>query len=238
MGNALGRSKRKTAKVMKINGETTRVKTPVQAKEITDHHPGHVLMDSESVKHFGIRASPLGPAHFLEPKRLYFLVELPKLPDDDHHKAPRRVRSGEIHVSAKDRLESLMLSRRSVSDLSSIRRNKAADVAAGPASTVRMRLPRAEVERLMRQSRDEDEAAQKIVGLCMGNSGPVQKWTGSAPGLKGKKVEFDLWGHQEPVPQVRMEKSPLGLGDAYSKKRVGFLPVNEIAEIGLTVESR
>lgn len=237
MGNTLGRSKRKTTKIMKINGETTKLKTPIQAKEVTDHHPDHVLLESESVKHFGIRANPLDPTQFLEPKRLYFLVELPKIPQD-HHKAPRRVRSGGIHVSAKDRLESLMLSRRSVSDLSAIK-NKAADVVAeevGPGSTVRMRLPRAEVERLMKQSKDEVEAAEKIMGLCMGNSGSVQGRTGFGPGLKGKEAVFGLSAHREPERQVRKDRSNLGLGDGYIKKRVGFLQLNE--EIGLTIASR
>lgn len=112
MGNSLGG--KKTTKIMKINGETIKLKTPILAGEVTKDYPGLVLLESEAVKHFGIRAKPLGIHQELKPRRLYFLVELPKFPEE---KAPRKVRSG-INMSAKERLDSLMLARRSVSDLS------------------------------------------------------------------------------------------------------------------------
>lgn len=87
MGNGLG-GKKKT-KMMKINGETIKLKTPIEGGAVSKEYPGYVLLDSEAVK----------------PKRVYFLVELPKVGK------PRKV------MSAKDRLESLKLGRRSVSDL-------------------------------------------------------------------------------------------------------------------------
>ncbi|KAF9673978.1 hypothetical protein SADUNF_Sadunf10G0080000 [Salix dunnii] len=167
MGNSLGW--KKDAKVMKISGETFKFKTPVKAGEVVKDYPGHVLLESEAVKHYGIRAKPLKAHQDLVPKRLYFLVELPESTPTDQ-KDPRRVRSG-INMSAKDRLESLMLSRRSTSDLSIINpASIAAEEAKSGAMRVKMRLPRAEVEKLMQESKDETEAAAKIVDLCMANT--------------------------------------------------------------------
>lgn len=170
MGNSLGG--KKTAKVMKIDGETIKLKTPVYAGEVVKDYPGHVLLESEAVKHFGVRAKPLESQQELKPKRLYFLVELPKGPEE---KVPRRVRSG-INMSAKDRLESLMLSRRSVSDLTimkpaSVVQQESKEASENGAVRVRMRLPKSEVEKLMKESRDEAEAAEKIMDLCIANSG-------------------------------------------------------------------
>ncbi|KAH7571000.1 hypothetical protein JRO89_XS05G0237000 [Xanthoceras sorbifolium] len=130
---------------MKISGETFKLRTPVRAEEVVKDHPGHVLLESEAVKHYGTRAKPLQPQQKLEPKRLYFLVELPSnsVPKE---RLTRRVRSG-INMSAKDRLESLML--------------------------VRMMLPKAEVDKLMKESKNEAEIAGKIVGLCMANKSNI-----------------------------------------------------------------
>ncbi|XP_028759059.1 uncharacterized protein At1g66480 [Neltuma alba] len=170
MGNTLGG--KKTTKVMKIDGETFKLKTPLKAGDVLKDHPGLVLLDSEAVKHYGIRAKPLEPHKHLLPKRLYFLVELPK----DTVTVPRRVRS-EINMSAKDRLESLMLARRSVSDLSIIKQSKmnVNDVAEkdvnGGGVRLKMRLRKTEVEKLVREAKDEAEAAQKIMSLCMEKTG-------------------------------------------------------------------
>ncbi|KZV19531.1 hypothetical protein F511_06393 [Dorcoceras hygrometricum] len=76
--------------------------------------PRHVLLESEAVKHYGVRAKPLEPGQGAQAQEAVFLVELPKFPEE---RVPRRVRSG-IQMSAKDRLESLLLARRSSSDLS------------------------------------------------------------------------------------------------------------------------
>ncbi|PON98187.1 plastid movement impaired protein [Trema orientale] len=170
MGNSLGA--KKTAKVMRVSGEEFKVKAGVEAGQVVKDYPGHVLLESEAVKHYGVRAKPLEPNQELKAKRVYFLVELPKVAIRDNHnnvKVPRRVRSG-INMSAKDRLENLMLARRSVSDLSlmkpmSILPEESPDN--GTPMRVRMRLPKSEVEKLMKESRDEAEAAEKIVGLCL-----------------------------------------------------------------------
>ncbi|KAF7827690.1 plastid movement impaired protein [Senna tora] len=176
MGN-IGSSKRqKTTKIMKIDGETFKLKTPIKAGDVLkDHNPNNnsnnlVLLDSEAVKHYGIRAKPLEAHKELEAKRLYFLVEIPK--EKALRVPPRRVRSG-INMSAKDRLESLMLSRRSTSDLTIMKHNVNSnnDDGDGDGGVMRlkMKLPKAEVERLMNEAKDESEAAQRIMSLCMAN---------------------------------------------------------------------
>lgn len=169
MGNSLGG--KKTTKVMKINGETLKLKTPIEANEVVKEYPGHVLLESESVKHFGTRAKPLESHQELLPKRLYFLVELPEVKKEQ---VPRRVRSG-INMSAKDRLENLMLARRSVSDLSIMKPTSSIFPEEGLERNgggvrVRMRLPKAEVEKLMKESRDHEEAREKIMELCLMNN--------------------------------------------------------------------
>ncbi|MBA0703889.1 hypothetical protein Golax_016183, partial [Gossypium laxum] len=159
MGNSIGG--RNKAKVMKIDGETIKLKTPIRVWDVLKDYPtGHVLLDSQTVKHYGIRAKPLEPQESLKPKKIYFLVELPKLADDEVHKAPRRVRSGGIHMSAKDRLECLMLSRRTVSDLSTVR----------PLSTS-MVPDGSQMAKLMEESKDGVEVAEKILDLYTGNGG-------------------------------------------------------------------
>ncbi|KAG5010212.1 hypothetical protein AAZX31_07G154600 [Glycine max] len=174
MGNALGG--KKTTKVMKIDGETFKLKTPIKVCDVLKNHPGLVLLESEAVKHYGIRAKPLEAHKELMPKRFYFLVELPK----EATVAPRRVRSG-INMSAKDRLESLVLARRSASDLT-IMKPLSSEPAENGGLRLKMRLPKAEVERLMRGCETEAEAAEKIMGLCMVNggngNGEVKHWKG------------------------------------------------------------
>lgn len=200
---------------MKISGETFKLKTPVQAGSVLENHPGYVLLASESVVHSGARAKPLEPHQELKPRRLYFLVELPKLPEEKG--MMRRVRSG-IHMTAKDRLESMMLARRSASDVSATRKvvtiedREGIHVDSGGGGDggvrVRLRLPKAEVERLMAESKDDGaDVAEKIVGLCMGGAASTEEnvhWSGDR-GLVGKARQHT--------------KS--------REKRVGFLPINE-----------
>ncbi|KAG7635512.1 hypothetical protein AtNW77_Chr2g0221101 [Arabidopsis thaliana] len=160
MGNSLGG--KKTTKVMKIDGETFKLKTPVTAEEVLKDFPGHVLLDSESVKHYGARAKPLETKQRLEAKRLYFVVEPVK------ECPPRRVRSG-IHVSAKERLESLMLARRSSSDLSILKPpgGWTTEEEEGAVRRVKVRIPKAELEKLVKEGATEAEATQKIAALFM-----------------------------------------------------------------------
>ncbi|CAH8363012.1 unnamed protein product [Eruca vesicaria subsp. sativa] len=179
MGNSMT-IKRKRAKVMKIDGEVFRIKTPTTAREVTAEYPGYVLLDSEAVKHFGVRSKPLEPSQLLKPKKTYFLVELPKLPpettSETDNKLPyRRVMSG-IHVGAKERLEMLMLSRRTVSDVA-IGRSDGGDgpgLGLGPGQTsVRVRLPRSQITKFMEESHDDAEIADKILSLYRERSGEI-----------------------------------------------------------------
>ncbi|CAJ1932486.1 unnamed protein product [Sphenostylis stenocarpa] len=195
MGNALGG--KKTTKVMKIDGETFKLKTPVRVCDVLKDHPGLVLLESEAVKHYGVRARPLEAHRELAPKRLYFLVELPR----EVEVAPRRVRSG-INMSAKDRLESLVLARRSASDLT-ILKGQGKEAEKGGVR-LRMRVAKADVERVMRGCETEAEAAEKIVGLCMANNGQVKRW---------KQAEAEAEGGGESTKA--------------RQKRVSFMPISE-----------
>ncbi|CAL0315716.1 unnamed protein product [Lupinus luteus] len=169
MGNSIGRSKK--AKVMKIDGETFKLKTPAIANDVVKDYPGHVLLDSQAVKHFGLRAKPLEPHQELKPKKVYFMLELPKLGPEGDNKGNlcRRVRSSGISgMNAKDRLDLLMLSKRSVSDFA-ISREPILDNM-GP-MRVKIRLRKAQLEKLMEESKDGAEVAEKIMGLFMGSNG-------------------------------------------------------------------
>ncbi|WVZ81684.1 hypothetical protein U9M48_029036 [Paspalum notatum var. saurae] len=166
MGNSIG-GRRKGAKVMQLDGTAFRVKPPAFAGTVLRDHPGFQLLESEEVKLLGVRARPLAHDAQLRPGRLYFLVALPR-----PAAPPRRAWSGALHVGARERLESLMLTRRSTSDLSLPA--SAATAPASPLSTaseggpvrLRMRLPKAQVEKLMAESRDGAEAAARIMQLC------------------------------------------------------------------------
>ncbi|XP_066399383.1 uncharacterized protein At1g66480-like [Miscanthus floridulus] len=185
MGNALA------AKVMTVDGATFRYKAPAAAGAALRGHPGHQLLESEEVRRLGVRARPLDRDAPLKPGKLYFLVQIPRGASagasDDDPRAPRKTWSGALHVGARERLESLMLSRRTVSDVASIVPSSAARLAAAssprlnnnkpPPSSVevgadgavrlRMRRPKAEVARLMKESKDPAEAAERIMQLCV-----------------------------------------------------------------------
>lgn len=177
MGNSIT-IKRKRAKVMKIDGEVFHIKTPATAREVTADYPGYVLLDSEAVKHFGVRSKPLEPSQLLKPKKTYFLVELPKLPPEttsgtDNKLPLRRVMSG-IHVGAKERLEMLMLSRRTVSDVAVGRSDGGDGLGLGPGQTsVRFRLPRSQITKFMEESNDDSEIADKILSFYRESSGEI-----------------------------------------------------------------
>ncbi|XP_059293402.1 uncharacterized protein At1g66480-like [Lycium ferocissimum] len=166
MGNNIGGNKKKT-KVMKINGEILKLNTPITTSDVVKDYPGHVLLEPDQVKKFGIRAKPLEPQQELKPNKIYFLVELPLFPKEEiASKVTRRVKSA-VQMSAKDRLECLMLSRRSASDMAISKTNN------GAAVQLKMKLPRDVVLKLIEESRDEREAAEKIMDLCMPNSSYV-----------------------------------------------------------------
>lgn len=165
---------------MKIDGDTFRLQTPARVSDATKEYPGFVLFDSDSVKRYGVRVKPLEPNHILVPNKTYFLVELPNLPTDvvaeEGHmsnKLPfRRVMSG-IHVSAKERLEMLMLSRRAVSDVALARSDGGNEI--GPGQTrVRLKLPRSQIMKLMGESQDAPEVTERIIALYRESSREIQ----------------------------------------------------------------
>ncbi|KAM0857797.1 hypothetical protein ACQ4PT_048245 [Festuca glaucescens] len=184
MGNALA-GRRRVAKVMTVDGATFRYKAPATAGTALRGHPGHQLLDSDEVRRLGVRARPLDRDAALKPGKLYFLVQLPRGgrgDEDGDMRAPRKTWSGALHVGARERLESLMLSRRTVSDVASLmpssrgavgggesmaRRSSSVEAGADGAVRLRMRLPKAEVARLMKESRDPAEAAERIMQLCV-----------------------------------------------------------------------
>ncbi|KAE9613625.1 hypothetical protein Lal_00016291 [Lupinus albus] len=215
MGNTLGA--KKTTKVMQIDGKTMKLNTPVKAGDVLKDHPGLVLLESEAVKHYGTRAKPLEAHKELEPKRLYFLVELPK------EIKPRRVRSG-INMSAKDRLESLMLTRRSASDLSNMKRRNIGGGRRGNDDEndggvrLKMRLPKADLEKLIQECKDEGEAAERIMSLYIANGG---RGSGSEIEEIGEKnIVLDKQMHSK-GGRDRVENSPKP-----REKRVSFMPIN------------
>ncbi|XP_074575638.1 uncharacterized protein At1g66480-like [Curcuma longa] len=170
MGNSLGGNRKKIVKVMKVDGTTMRLKPPVQAASVLRDHPGYTLLDAEEVKRLGVRAPAIDPEAPLLPGNLYFLVELPRAPS---HRDPRRAWSGALRVGAKERLESLLLSRRSMSDLYVPASGSGGQSPVASAEEtkdgglrLKMRLPKAQVEKLMLESKDPEEAARRIMELC------------------------------------------------------------------------
>ncbi|KAF7831080.1 uncharacterized protein G2W53_013413 [Senna tora] len=178
---------------MKIDGETFKLKTPATANDVVKDHPGHVLLDSEAVKHFGVRAKPLEPNQELKPKKIYFLVELPPVRASPEETKPlaRRVRSSGIRgMNAKERLDFLMLSKRSVSGITLVKDSSSSSVdglglGLGPGPNrepvrVRMRLPKAQLEKLMEESHDRAEVAEKIISLYVGDNAAAGEAGGAA----------------------------------------------------------
>ncbi|OIV93290.1 hypothetical protein TanjilG_13117 [Lupinus angustifolius] len=214
MGNTLGA--KKTTKVMQIDGTTFKLKTPVKAGDVLKNHPGLVLLESEAVKHYGTRAKPLEAHNELKSKRLYFLVELPKVTK------PRRVRSG-INMSAKDRLESLMLTRRSASDLSIMKQNNTGHGRGGgnddgegskendDGVRLRMRLPKAMVEKLIQECKDEGEAAERIMSLYMANG--------------NRESGFEIEEIEEKT--IVLDQQMHSKGGREERKRVSFMPISK-----------
>ncbi|URE08335.1 General regulatory factor 7 [Musa troglodytarum] len=149
---------------------------PSSRRERAAGLPGYDLLESEQVKRVGVQARPLAPDAPLRPGKLYFLVELPRVPDQ---RAPRRAWSGPMHLSAKERLESLMLTHRTTSGILLTGKTTSAAVEAeeGKDGTVRlkMRLPKAEMEKLMRESKTATETAAKIAELCVVRDGGATK---------------------------------------------------------------
>lgn len=222
MGNAIAGGRRRTARVMTVDGTTYKYRPPASAAAALRDHPGYQVLESEEVRRLGMRARPLDADAPLKPGKLYFLVQLPRgaagYGGDDDPRAPRKTWSGALHVGARERLESLMLSRRTVSDMASVvpaaravaggggepaRRPSSVEVGVDGAVRLRMRLPKSEVARLMKDSKDAAEAAERIMQLCVARdqggagagaavtlaaSGPVSAMSGRKTSAMKKEV--------------------------------------------------
>nr|GMD19865.1 uncharacterized protein At1g66480 isoform X1 [Ipomoea batatas] len=176
MGNCLGG--KKVAKVMRVDGQTTEFKIPVDAGEVVKANPGHILVDSEAVKNFGFRAKPLEAEQQLQPK--------------------------------KARLESLMLARsKSASDFSFLKSPEN-----GGGVRLKLRLPKAEVEKLIKQSKHDGggEVGEKIMRLCMDNNSVA---------VLNKSSRSR---HPAPIPGIIKKELKS------SQKRVGFREIQQEAE--------
>ncbi|KAF8065702.1 hypothetical protein N665_1164s0018 [Sinapis alba] len=172
MGNILG--SKKTVKIMKINGKSFKLKTPVKAGTVVKDFPGHVLFESESVKRLGLRAKPLDPKQYLQSKRIYFMVEVPRNSSDRNPRGirwkgrtPRRVRLG-IQMGAKERLENLKLSRRSSSSHLSVIK-EVDEEEREVVTSVKLKLPKWKVEKLWKESENVSDFYNKIKALCLLN---------------------------------------------------------------------
>jgi len=173
MGNSIG-GKRRRARVMTVDGATYKYRPPAAAGDALRDHPGHHhLLESEEVRRLGVRARPLDPDAPLKPGKLYFLVDLPSLSSSSSSAArrrppPQRTWSGALNHGAGEQLESLMLARRSASDVAaSPCAASSVEAADGGTMRLRVRLPKADVQRLVEESRDAADAAEKIMQLCV-----------------------------------------------------------------------
>ncbi|KAL8161142.1 hypothetical protein V2J09_012631 [Rumex salicifolius] len=166
MGNAAitsaGAGGGRKAKIMKINGEFFKFGTPAKVRDIIGKYPGHILLDSDEFRRFNLRARPLDPEFDLQPKKIYLLVELPRFPsEEDADNTPRRSNYGETSRAP----ENFRVSQPSASPV-----------------RVKVKLPKAQVERILEQTSDDAEAAGKIIDLCMDDDGRA-----AAPDAEGKE---------------------------------------------------
>ncbi|XP_021755032.1 uncharacterized protein At1g66480-like [Chenopodium quinoa] len=170
MGNNMGGGTSKTSKIMKINGENFKLKIPAKVFDVIKDYPDHILLDSEDFLRFNLRAKPLNPDFELKPRKIYLLVELPKFPlnntcNSNYQTPLREVRSGVLAptTTTKD-----FMSRRTASDDLTLITRSMADYGSSVGPTrVKMKLPKAQVQRIMEESGDDVEAAKKIIRLCL-----------------------------------------------------------------------
>ncbi|XP_021737194.1 uncharacterized protein At1g66480-like [Chenopodium quinoa] len=170
MGNNMGGGTSKTSKIMKINGENFKLKIPAKVFDVIKDYPDHILLDSEEFLRFNLRAKPLNPDFELKPRKIYLLVELPKFPlnntcNNNTQTPLRKVRSGVLAptTTTKD-----LMSRRSASDdLTLITRSMADNGSSVGPTRVKIKLPKAQVQRIMEENGDDVEAAKKIIQLCL-----------------------------------------------------------------------
>jgi len=172
MGNSISS---KAAKIMKIDGEIFKFKTPAKVFDVIKDYPDHVLLDSDEFLRYNLRAKPLDPQFELKPRKIYLLLQLPKFP-----KPLRRVRSG----APQRRMEAMRVTRRSISDVSIMSPSTAStdsDESGSSGTRVKIRMPKAMLERIMAESRDEGEVGERILRLCLEDSAATSDGDVAAP---------------------------------------------------------
>ncbi|KAH9295556.1 hypothetical protein KI387_039144 [Taxus chinensis] len=162
---------------MKLDGQVMKVKEPVTVDEILVDYPGYVILHSDAVRHMGVKAKPLDGCVSLNAKYLYFLVELPKV--ENLERGPRRVRSG-IHMNAKSKLESMLLVRRSISDISVTNhgRHDPSSSEIGEdngAVRIKVRMTKARLAEIMAESEDSSETAKRIAESLLKDAKTLEK---------------------------------------------------------------
>ncbi|KAH9295553.1 hypothetical protein KI387_039141 [Taxus chinensis] len=179
MGNAVGRGR---VKIMKLDGEILKFKPPLTVQSVLQNYPNHVIMHSDAVRHVGVKAQPLEGSTQLKAKQLYFLLEMPRI---ENLRAPGRVRS-EINMSAKSRLEAMLLARRTSSDIGALSSSHyvtstSLDGENGPIR-LQVRLSKAQLAQLESQSQNSSETAQKILDFYL-NEAQAQQNVGYSGNL-------------------------------------------------------
>ncbi|KAG0456144.1 hypothetical protein HPP92_023932 [Vanilla planifolia] len=191
MGNSFGCKRKRTIKVMRIDGSTLRLKTPATAGDVLRDHPTYSVLDAADFKTLGLRARRLTADDPLLSGRLYFLVQLPRF----QPAVTRRSLSYNTGHSAKDRLDLLFKSRSTGSNLAvhscaEAEKARAEDTTEG-VTRLRVRLPKNEVAKLVEESRDDAEAVQRIVELSVAlRSSPMT--SSQLTGPKENKIRFLL----------------------------------------------
>ncbi|XP_057853200.1 uncharacterized protein At1g66480-like [Cryptomeria japonica] len=155
---------------MKLDGQLLKVKGPLLVNQILADYPGHVILHSEAVRHMGVRAKPLDGSATLNARHLYFLVQLSKLENQT-----RRVRS-EIPTNPKSRLESMLLTRRSISDISHGNCEPSSDTTISKTSEdngvlrIKVRFSKVQLLEMMAESQDRSERVERILNSCLNHA--------------------------------------------------------------------
>ncbi|GLJ50384.1 hypothetical protein SUGI_1073960 [Cryptomeria japonica] len=190
MGNAiLFRRHHGHVKIMKLDGQVMKVKGPLIVDDILADYPGYVILHSEAVRHMGVKAKPLDGSATLNAKHLYFLVQLPKV--ENHKREPRRVRSG-IPMNAKSRLESMLLTHRSISDISHMNCDPSSSEIMSEdngAVRVKVRLTKAQLIEMLGESQESFDTVERILDSILNHEKFQQ--------MEGGKEEEDREENEE-----------------------------------------
>ncbi|KAK9683125.1 hypothetical protein RND81_10G118600 [Saponaria officinalis] len=225
MGNNIGGGYNKAAKIMKINGEYFKLKTPSKVIDIIKDYPDHILLDSDDFLRFNLRAKPLDLQFQLKPKKIYLLFELPKFPEINNinnininnnindnvvnKSSLRRVRSGveESTITNSKELRKFLMSKRSISDLSIKVKSTVGDGGGGGVgpTRVKVRLPKGQVKRIIEECNDDVEVAQRILRLFATVDGGDAVVEGGGGGGRDVESENGVVVEEEEEEEMEVE---------------------------------